>query len=1369
MPKKLAPSNNQQSITKLFADRARGRPAADNVFLGEADGPAGDTTGVVPSNELGTAPGSEAAGAEEFGGGLDGEGGVSAAAYSPHTRTAMSKETFDILRSQQFQIEQQLRDGDSTASASSASTTSSTTTSLSSTGPQTGAATQPSEPAKSRMTREALAGGLAYHKWYNGRRQKKMAALLPDVAVTFSPREIATWKGHFENWFKAENQLRSDKHWPTASLLKDTALSFKSHTFRGTQTRDETVVLLPHCLCCATSFQTKKLQDLQQHFAGANHLSLQHQASLSGPVAVPGVAAQPITQGMSKTQKIQDIVRLQVASFGADHPTLSMGINADTLNLAERVYRPVSALISLVEVELRQANVTNLVPTFCKLKHMFKAIESTSIDADAVKETYNELGDFRREAMLFDMRNSFTGISFAGDESVAKTNRAQELYMASYVDTSFDYRVEFYSLFNVSRKGETKGLYLFDQFETQTRKDGLWDNADHTCMDGSANVQIETGPKKSFGARFVAAKLAGSCSKCNAEWCICHKLNLAFSDLVAFVNKAWPLFLKTLRQSNAYLNGSGQRHAALQDKITESRLSLVALSDACEHAERHVVGLRGADSAEEVAEKEQLKVDLDAQKISRDEYSEQLRALGKRRATKGLFTVRWYSLCDSSTSLVHIAPFLMNVLSDVVQAAPAQRATQLAREEEGHGDDDAADDDAADDVDNVWGESKKKKWKLGEKEGVLLMNLKGHMFLFSFFADFGRPYKRCLGQMQLVNEPLADTAYDLLLEMAQTIFNTGLSFVEPRQLLAFNAAPKPTNADIDASLALVPVHMLSNIVAQSVADPTAPRTWTSRGEVIPEASVAALLSAPIELIAATLISKLSELIGRASPVQIQPSAAHTVAVEEERTVAVEEEQDAALTELSRTRPSNKPKGKYCYCGLRQKSPMLQCSNEELSCVGKEWYHPECIPEGSERAAAEHHMDLEDDAATWYCPDCRSDMDARAAVEATRRAAEETQIAEEIKATERRLEQVREALRRTDSGAQFWDQDFRIKVRRNSELCVRDRRTVDWSGFEHTKKYLAKSDAPKDHADFLLSCLLLFLNRVNIRFAGQWATLEALTVFNPSPEKTKRNKNLGGVYVTRLLEKYPLPTKQQVLYSNEAVLNAMHVFFSLREDETDFLFTVNEPKTRYYGHLFSSRVDLAPYAMFALHCLRLLLTTVCVESRFTLMNQRQGKGNSNLGDDCLRSAFVLRDAARSQDIDWSTLYEELNAFRRKERLAGRKRKTTVPRGIYQATRLKRLGQDCWQGDQPARFQSNQPLAKRVRRAFLRGERVAKRAAKINPEGAPTVLTSTQPSEDAVGGGVDEHVLVAASDDDEMLVDESGDDDAIDSEESGSGVD
>jgi hypothetical protein len=238
-------------------------------------------------------------------------------------------------------------------------------------------------------------------------------------------------------------------------------------------------------------------------------------------------------------------------------------------------------------------------------------------------------------------------------------------------------------------------------------------------------------------------------------------------------------------------------------------------------------------------------------------------------------------------------------------------------------------------------------------------------------------------------------------------------------------------------------------------------------------------------------------------------------------------------------------------------------------------------------------------------------------------------------------------------------------------------------------------------------VLLFVTRLNVRFASNWEYLEALTVVNPATAKKTRNKAQSGAYVAVLLTKYPLPANQRVLYTDEAIINSMHTFFELREDQSDLLFRDGEPKTRYYGHVFTRRVDLAPWAMFSVHCLRLLLTTVSVETRFTTMNQRQGKGNTQLRDGALRAAFVLRDSARSVDVNWPVLLEEIKAYRLREAAAGRPSKVPVPRGIYKSTRLKRLGQDCW-NDAQIRFTSDSPLRKKVRRAQIKEQRKQSRA-------------------------------------------------------------
>ena len=66
-----------------------------------------------------------------------------------------------------------------------------------------------------------------------------------------------------------------------------------------------------------------------------------------------------------------------------------------------------------------------------------------------------------------------------------------------------------------------------------------------------------------------------------------------------------------------------------------------------------------------------------------------------------------------------------------------------------------------------------------------------------------------------------------------------------------------------------------------------------------------------------------------------------------------------------------------------------------------------------------------------------------------------------------------------------------------------------------------------------------------------------------------------------------------------------------------------PIGRYYRGLYESRVDIKAFAYYAVFNLRLLMTSVPCESRFNIMKLRQDKGNSRLGDDKLRAAFIYQ--------------------------------------------------------------------------------------------------------------------------------------------------
>ena len=393
----------------------------------------------------------------------------------------------------------------------------------------------------------------------------------------------------------------------------------------------------------------------------------------------------------------------------------------------------------------------------------------------------------------------------------------------------------------------------------------------------------------------------------------------------------------------------------------------------------------------------------------------------------------------------------------------------------------------------------------------------------------------------------------------------------------------------------------------------------------------------------------------------------------------------------------------CQKPYKKNQAMLECSQAE-ACISFQWYHARCLatPFGWDAVALAQAVSRSKDSdVTWLCPACdnsRKQAFAPAAVLAPAPPAPAPEPAPAgplplpaIAAPEVALVPEAElappapapvpapcpvpeaalapaaaappappARHAVDVAAQFWDLSFRSTATQNKGVRIRQVSSFDFHLFPRLDNILSKEPNPQKSDVIKYQCaqvLAAFYTNTNDRLADDWDVLEALSILEPDIEHRARMKHHVTESVTTILNRYPIDEKKSREYGDtDDLLLAARLFFDMKSSDRHYAKPAEQPLCLYYGLMLDS--DYRAYAFFCLHCLRLLLVTGYVENLFSTTSLRLTERTSGLADEVVFASLQLREAPRSDDIDFGVLLPQLRKFKRQQKQAFKKRRSLL---------------------------------------------------------------------------------------------------------------
>ena len=198
---------------------------------------------------------------------------------------------------------------------------------------------------------------------------------------------------------------------------------------------------------------------------------------------------------------------------------------------------------------------------------------------------------------------------------------------------------------------------------------GLLDKADFGNTDEAKNVcdYPSQGHTNSASAK-IKQKLQLVGRPYVSWWCLPHRFNLAFGDVLKKLNLRE--FVTWLRTTIAYCKTSAQKYAAIEASVKQSQQHLEAMAAAVDELEQRILDIEGNEDDESKTEAEKLVTKLRDGRLSRDELAAQLKALGRSRRLKGYLVVRWLSLFLSVDSVLDLWPWLHKLFKEIIDKGP---------------------------------------------------------------------------------------------------------------------------------------------------------------------------------------------------------------------------------------------------------------------------------------------------------------------------------------------------------------------------------------------------------------------------------------------------------------------------------------------------------------------------------------------------------------------------------------------------------------------------------------------------------------------------------------------------------------------------
>ena len=262
------------------------------------------------------------------------------------------------------------------------------------------------------LSEEAKRGAVEFNSWVNKCRRK-----VPDEApfeVSFAPfteTEEDRFLSQLKQAIAVENARRTEKHWPQKShvIVDGRTFKFKLSPLQIPfgSSKEPRKYNMPHCLMCQMTFWNKSVGVLQKHFSSASHMK--SQLSKEDKKQNSGAKLNAVQTKVHQ----QNISKLKCASFCGDNPTLSFEIGSHTMELAERIYKPVQPLLQEAFQKATKMQILDQIPELAQAYHTFMGISNTAVTPDSLKATYCEQAEFLQEQKMDDMRTAFTPVSIA--------------------------------------------------------------------------------------------------------------------------------------------------------------------------------------------------------------------------------------------------------------------------------------------------------------------------------------------------------------------------------------------------------------------------------------------------------------------------------------------------------------------------------------------------------------------------------------------------------------------------------------------------------------------------------------------------------------------------------------------------------------------------------------------------------------------------------------------------------------------------------------------------------------------------------------------------------------------------------------------
>ena len=384
-----------------------------------------------------------------------------------------------------------------------------------------------------------------------------------------------------------------------------------------------------------------------------------------------------------------------------------------------------------------------------------------------------------------DLNSAISTIAIYFDETSNKNMSYLELCV-SYVDKNWKFQTRHLKLFDVSHKGDTKGLSVKDRISEWLKGKALLHKVTWLCTDGASAVCAYPGrgTQNSACALLKKERASDPCGLVMADWwCNPHRGNLSMTlcnKLPIMKNCLLP-FLSDL---SGILNNSIHNQTAVKDDHDKLKDLLAKLNSATREQKARDSTNKTDDDFDQmtfvVSQMVQYFEEKDLEEAASDSAVEEVKqlatdtiaAVGKRTTVPTFLKIRWVSLFKSVEATVALMVHLRRVVDKIVEQQPKKKTTTKQKPTSasssvpsGSGGVEAA--DVAADIDDGEGEEEKLARAVRVKNG-----LKNYEYMLCFLHDFGVMYKAFNVPSQEIKRPHIQEAYFPLLKLQQKLFTT---------------------------------------------------------------------------------------------------------------------------------------------------------------------------------------------------------------------------------------------------------------------------------------------------------------------------------------------------------------------------------------------------------------------------------------------------------------------------------------------------------------------------------------------------------------------------------------------------------------------